>query len=163
VAAFVTQSLYAPAMPATGPVISPGSTPKTTPETTPEIAPAPSTETLPAAKPAALPAAKPAAIPTAKPAHAPAAKPRTGKAAAPRAKPKARQLVAIRVMTVITATLVLFAVVTGVTEIGLHGFAFFVFRSVGTGETGPNGLQENQGPGQPDAPKPSPVHLRTAQ
>ena len=155
VAAFVTQSLYAPAMPATGPVISPGSTPKTTPETTPEIAPAPSTETLPAAKPAA--------IPTAKPAHAPAAKPRTGKAAAPRAKPKARQLVAIRVMTVITATLVLFAVVTGVTEIGLHGFAFFVFRSVGTGETGPNGLQENQGPGQPDAPKPSPVHLRTAQ
>jgi hypothetical protein len=155
VAAFVTQSLYAPAMPATRPVIFPGSTP----ESTPEIAPAASTETLPAPPPAAKPAGKP----TAKPAHAPAATPRTGPAAASRAKPKARQLVAIRVMTVITATLVLFAVITGVTEIGLHGFAFFVFRSVGTGETGPNGLQENQGPGQPDAPKPSPVHLHTAQ
>jgi hypothetical protein len=36
--------------------------------------------------------------------------------------------------------------------VALHGFRFFVFRSIGAGETGPNGLQEDQGPGQPDAP-----------
>jgi hypothetical protein len=158
VAAFVTQSLYAPAAPVTRPVISP--------ENTPEIAPAAAPEALPATPPAA----KPAAIPAAKPAHqraattpktAPKATPASTPKSTPRAKPKARQLVAIRVMTVIAATLVLFAVVTGVTEIALHGFAFFVFRSVGTGETAPGGLQENQGPGQPDAPGPSPAHLPT--
>jgi len=150
VASYVTQSLYAPAAPVTRPVISP--------EVTPEIAPAASPETLPAE-----PGTTHKAAPKGTPKATPKATPKTGQAAAaPRAKPKARQLVAIRVMTVITAALVLFAVITGVTEIGLHGFAFFVFRSVGTGETGPNGLQENQGPGQPDAPKPSPVNLHTA-
>jgi hypothetical protein len=83
---------------------------------------------------------------------APAAKPVLPPEIAPAVKPKARQLMAIRVMTIITATLVLFAAITGVTEVALHGFAFFVFRSVGTGETGPHGLQEDQGPGQPDTP-----------
>ena len=39
--------------------------------------------------------------------------------------------------------------------IGLHGWQFFVFRSAGTGQTPSDGaLTENQGPGQPDAPKP---------
>ena len=66
----------------------------------------------------------------------------------------------MRFAVVASSALVLFAAVAGATEIYLHGFAFFVFRSVGTGETGrgPGGLVEDQGPGQPDAPKPTPSH-----
>ncbi len=41
--------------------------------------------------------------------------------------------------------------VTGTIEVFLHGGPFFVFRSQGTGATNV-GLQEDQGPGQPDAP-----------
>jgi hypothetical protein len=52
--------------------------------------------------------------------------------------------------------LFLVPVVAGIAEIHLHGFDFFVFRSIGTSETGPGGLLEDQGPGQPDAPKPTP-------
>ena len=56
-------------------------------------------------------------------------------------------------MSIFTAAMVLFALTAGGAEVALHGFKFFVFRSAGTGETGRNGgLQENQGPGQPDAP-----------
>jgi len=55
-------------------------------------------------------------------------------------------------MSVFTAAMVLFALTAGGTEVALHGFKFFVFRSAGTGETSGSGLQENQGPGQPDAP-----------
>jgi hypothetical protein len=65
--------------------------------------------------------------------------------------------VAIRAAAVVAAVLVLFALVSGITEVALHGLPFFVFRAVGTGETGPNGLKEDQGPGQPDAPKPTPA------
>jgi hypothetical protein len=32
------------------------------------------------------------------------------------------------------------------------GYAFFVFHAAGNGETGPNGLKEGQGRGQPQAP-----------
>jgi hypothetical protein len=67
--------------------------------------------------------------------------------------------VAIRVVAAATAALFLFAVISGATEVALHGFSFFVFRSTGVGETGPTGLQEDQGPGQPDAPKPTPTDL----
>jgi hypothetical protein len=67
-----------------------------------------------------------------------------------------RQLAAVRVAAAATAALFFFALTAGTTEVVLHGFAFFVFRSAGTGETGPGGLQEDQGPGQPDAPKPTP-------
>jgi hypothetical protein len=58
----------------------------------------------------------------------------------------------MRRISVAAAALVLFVAVSGATEIGLHGLRFFVFRSAGTGATNGNGLQENQGPGQPDAP-----------
>jgi hypothetical protein len=58
----------------------------------------------------------------------------------------------VRVMSVFTAAMVLFALTAGGAEVALHGFKFFVFRSAGTGETSGSGLQENQGPGQPDAP-----------
>jgi hypothetical protein len=60
--------------------------------------------------------------------------------------------VAIRVMAAFAAALFLFALVSGSTEVALHGFRFFVFRSGGVGETPDSGLQENQGPGQADAP-----------
>jgi hypothetical protein len=68
--------------------------------------------------------------------------------------------VAARVAAAATAALVLIAVSAGATEVALHGFSFFVFRAVGNGETGANGLQEDQGPGQPNAPKPTPSHVR---
>jgi hypothetical protein len=58
----------------------------------------------------------------------------------------------MRVTVIATAALVLVALASGATEVALHGYRFFVFRSTGTGETGPSGLQEDQGPGQPDAP-----------
>ena len=96
------------------------------------------------------------------------AKPGTGGKAEPGTRPARgpqrppRQLVAIRVAAAATAALFLFAITAGITELTLHGFAFFVFRSAGTGETGPNGLQEDQGPGQPDAPKPVPSLIKAA-
>jgi hypothetical protein len=61
----------------------------------------------------------------------------------------------MRFAVIATSALFLVAVVAGVMEIHRHGFDFFIFRSAGTGETRHNGLQENQGPGQPDAPKPT--------
>jgi hypothetical protein len=42
-------------------------------------------------------------------------------------------------------------VATGVTEVVLHGPAFFVFRANGAGAS-QTGLEEDQGPGQPNAP-----------
>jgi hypothetical protein len=95
----------------------------------------------------------------------PLAWPGTMRAAEPGARPARRlqgpprQLAAIRVAAAATAALFLVALATGTTELALHGFAFFVFRAAGTGETSGAGLQENQGPGQPDAPKPTPSHL----
>jgi hypothetical protein len=117
---------------------------------------APGTKPLPrpagrlATGPEAQPAARPATGPGTRLQARPAAKPGTRPAAKPKGMP--RQLVAARVAAVATAALVLFAVAAGTTEVARHGFSFFVFRSVGSGETGPNGLQEDQGPGQPDAP-----------
>jgi hypothetical protein len=58
----------------------------------------------------------------------------------------------MRLTSVAAAALVVCAAVAGSTEIGLHGFKFFVFRSAGTGATNGDGLQEDQGPGQPGAP-----------
>jgi hypothetical protein len=67
----------------------------------------------------------------------------------------------MRFAVIVTSALFLVSVFAGAAEIYLHGLDFFVFRSVGTGETGrgPGGLQENQGPGQPDAPTPTPSHV----
>jgi len=62
------------------------------------------------------------------------AKPGTKPTRSPRGRP--RQLQAMRVAAAATAVLFSFAVITGATEIGLHGFKFFVFRSAGAGETG---------------------------
>jgi hypothetical protein len=106
----------------------------------------------------AAPATKPGARPADKPGTKPAGKPGTMPTGKPKGAP--RQLVAARVAAAATAALFLVAVAAGASEVALHGFSFFVFRTVGNGETGPNGLQENQGPGQPDAPKPMPSNVR---
>jgi hypothetical protein len=119
--------------------------------------------TKPVTRPAVRPVIEPSPEPVALLRTQPAAKPgtrRAGKAgtgSAPKGQP--RQLGAIRVVAAATAALFLFAIISGATEVALHGFSFFVFRSTGVGETGPTGLQEDQGPGQPDAPKPTPTDL----
>jgi hypothetical protein len=74
---------------------------------------------------------------------------------------RGRQVAAIRVAVIATSVLFAVPVVASVVEIHEHGFAFFVFRSAGTGETRSSGLQEDQGPGQPDAPKPTPGTHKT--
>jgi Family of unknown function (DUF6338) len=181
VATQVTQNLAGFAPPATKPLTRPAGPPLTRPTEQPVATPTAEPVTRPQASPAARPAARPGARPKSGPAAEPgtgpaaepgtkrAARPGTGPAARPETKPKGRpetkpkgtprQLVAARVAAVATAALVLFAVAAGTTEVALHGLPFFVFRSIGTGETGPNGLQEDQGPGQPDAPKPTPSRI----
>ncbi|MGH8961082.1 MAG: hypothetical protein ACRDWT_07720, partial [Jatrophihabitantaceae bacterium] len=93
--------------------------------------------------------------PTARPAGRPAARP-AGKPSAG----KGRQVGAFRFAMISTSVLFLAVVAVAAIEIHLHGFKFFVFRATGVGETSRNGLQENQGPGQPDAPKPTPSHIK---
>jgi hypothetical protein len=165
------------AKPAPEPAARPAAQPVTEPEASPEGGPTAEPGINPSARPAADPGTRPArtpgtrpaerradrpgAVPGGKPAASPAASPAGRPGAAPAGKPKGapRQLVAARVAAASTAALVLFAVASGATEIALHGYDFFIFRSTGTGETGPGGLQEDQGPGQPDAPKPTLSHV----
>jgi hypothetical protein len=63
-----------------------------------------------------------------------------------------RQLRAARAVVAAIAGLLLIGVASGTAEIFLHGMPFFVFRSAGTGGTPGSGVQEDQGPGQLDAP-----------
>lgn len=98
----------------------------------------------PAARPA-RPAARPA-----RPATRPVAKP--GKSTAqPATGTRGRQARTARKMAAVLAVAVMVGLVSGGTELALHGGRFFIFRANGAGatETGPT---ENQGPGQPDAP-----------
>jgi hypothetical protein len=144
-AAYVTQNLT-PAPPATAP---------STPAPSAFSPPAPKRPAQPAASLAPEPVAGPRPGPSARPAVPPRARPTAAPTARPAGQPsaKSRQHAAVRVMTVFTAAMVLFALTAGASEVALHGFKFFVFRSAGTGETGRNGgLQENQGPGQPAVP-----------
>jgi hypothetical protein len=66
-------------------------------------------------------------------------------------KPKNRQASAARKAAIALVALSLAGAATGATELVLHGPAFFVFRANGAGasQTGP---EEDQGPGQPNAP-----------
>jgi len=66
-------------------------------------------------------------------------------------KTKNRQVSAARKVTAALVALTVAGVATGATELVLHGPAFFVFRANGAGasQTGP---EEDQGPGQPNAP-----------
>jgi hypothetical protein len=154
VAAYVTENLGSVAPPAAKTIIMPAVPPSARPAAAPVTEP----EARPAARPAIEPGTGPKSRPASQPGTRPAPKPGTRPAPRPEGRP--RQLVAIRVAAVATAALFLFALLSGTTEVALHGFRFFVFRSAGTGETGPNGLQEDQGPGQPDATKPTLSHIK---
>ena len=98
------------------------------------------------------PATKPATRSVAAPATKPGVSPRRTKPGtqAP-GKAKNRQVSAARKMTAALVALTLAGIATGATEVVLHGPAFFVFRANGAGasQTGP---EEDQGPGQPNAP-----------
>ena len=135
-AAYVTENLAVPAMPATRPA-----------------RPAASPVTLPTAEPSASPAEPPArpAKPAARPAKGDLRNRRQAREA-DREGSGPRQYFAMRLSRLAVAAMVLFAVTAGSTEIALHGFSFFVFRAAGTGSTPDSGLKEDQGPGQPDAP-----------
>jgi hypothetical protein len=142
-----------PASPATRPGRSPAAT-----------RPVPAGPVL--ARPGAGTPTRPAAAPGQRPGSRPTARPETQ----PGARPHGRQVAATRKAVIAIAAAVSLALVGGGTQLALRGYAFFVFRSAGTGATDNNGLQENQGPGQPDAPrahlpaKPAPAkpapHLR---
>jgi hypothetical protein len=157
--------------PATRPAAKPAAQPEAAPDAEPKARPArPADRTATKPKPGAVgqpetglaaePATGTVTAPATRPARGPAAKPGTEPG---RSKPKGapRQLVAARVAAVTTAALLVFGAAAGVTEIGMHGFAFFVFRSAGAGSTNKNGLQEDQGPGQPDAPKATPTQVKS--
>jgi hypothetical protein len=115
-------------------------------------APAATPATTPAVKPTAKPAAKSAARTASAVALKPGVSPRRTKPE-PRdaGKAKNRQVSASRKVTAAFVALSVAGVATGVTEVVLHGPAFFVFRANGAGAS-QTGLTEDQGPGQPNAP-----------
>ena len=164
VATNFTEDLLSPAKPATRSAADPPA--KLRAQAAAGVAAPPVTE--PAAPSAAEPAAKLATMPATKPAARPATKPATQSVGAPPAKPgvsprrikpetqagdktKSRQASAARKATAALVALTVAGVATGATELVLHGPAFFVFRANGAGasQTGP---EEDQGPGQPNAP-----------
>ena len=58
----------------------------------------------------------------------------------------------MRKVAIAFVALALVGVISAAVEIDLHGFSFFLFRNTGAGAGNAHGLNENQGPGQPDAP-----------
>jgi hypothetical protein len=84
------------------------------------------------------------------PQRRPAVKPVTRRSAST----KGRQARAMRKAAAALVVLSLAGVTTGAVEIKLHGFSFFLFRNTGAGAGNSQDLEEDQGPGQPDAPKP---------
>jgi hypothetical protein len=151
VASSFTESLRSPAPPAAPPKAD---------QAPPKADPPPKLRAQAAARPATQPTARPATQPAAKP----AARSATPVATKPgvslrRIKPepkdarktKNRQVSASRKVTAAFVALFVAGVATGVTEVVLHGPAFFVFRANGAGAS-QTGLTEDQGPGQPNAP-----------
>jgi hypothetical protein len=62
--------------------------------------------------------------------------PMSGKPAArPEPRKRSRQQQAMRIAVCGTAGLLSFAAISGATELGLHGYGFFVFREGGVGQT----------------------------
>jgi hypothetical protein len=163
VATNFTEDLLSPAKPATRPAADPppklraqaaagvAAPPVTEPAAPSAAGPAARLATKPAAKPAARPATKPATRSVGVPATRPGVSPRRMKRETQADKSKNRQVSAARKVTAALVALTLAGVVTGATEVVLHGPAFFVFRANGAGasQTGP---EEDQGPGQPNAP-----------
>ena len=164
VATNFTEDLLSPAKPATKPAADPHpklraqaaagvAAPPVTEAAAPSVSePAAKLATRPAAKPAARPATKPVTRSVAAPATKPGVSPRRGKPETQAAGTKKnRQVSAARKVTAALVALTLAGVATGAVEVVLHGPAFFVFRANGAGasQTGP---EEDQGPGQPNAP-----------
>jgi hypothetical protein len=132
VAAYVTESLTSPSMPATKPADRPTTKPDGRQVTKPDARPDTSPDARPITKPAARPATRPADRPG--------------------TKPGGRQVKTMRKMVVALVAVFLVGAVSGTTEIALHGFSFFIFRNAGAGAGNSRNLDENQGPGQRDAP-----------
>jgi len=105
--------------------------------------------TAPAVVPAQAPAIAPPrprsrpGAPAARPAG-PAAPARPGTAPGKAPQKRGRQQQAMRIAASVTAASFLFAVAAGATELGSHGFKFFVFRQTGTGETGQPDTETDQ-------------------
>jgi hypothetical protein len=153
VATYVTESLTSPGQPVVSPPRQAGPQTLTTPAqapSEPDAKPPAEPGARPSAKPAARPAAKPGAKRGARPATKPAGKP--GTSGKPSTSAKGRQISAMHKMVAAFAAVCVLGVVAGSAEIALHGVPFFVFRANGAGAslTGP---KEDQGPGQPDAPR----------
>lgn len=150
VAAYVTENLTSPGQPITKPAVRPAAKPAALPVAKPPADPAAEPGASPG-RPASKPAARPATKPTARPGAKPSARPNAKPADRPVTKPNGRQVKAIRKMVIALVAVFLVGAISGATEIGLHGYEFFVFRANGAGAslTGP---KEDQGPGQPDAP-----------
>jgi hypothetical protein len=146
VAAYITENL---------PLASAATKPATKPATAPTTA-QPAAETTARAQPDATETiakpAKPAARLPAKPAARPGVSPRRTPKARPATKSKSRQVSAWHKMVAALVVLFMIGVTSAVTEMGLHGLSFFVFRNAGAGAGNSRNLNENQGPGQPDAP-----------
>jgi hypothetical protein len=75
-------------------------------------------------------------------------------------KPSDNRKTAMRRWRLVFAAIIVFVISAGSFMISQHGFSFFVFRSAGTGESPDSFLSENQGPGQPDAPRATPLAVK---
>ena len=160
VATNFTEDLLTPAKPATKPAADPpaklraqaAAPPMTEPAAPSAAEPAARLATKPATKPAARSATKPATRSVAAPATKPGVSPRRTKPQAQASgKAKNRQVSAARKVTAALVALTVAGIATGATEVVLHGPAFFVFRANGSGAS-QTGLEEDQGPGQRNAP-----------
>jgi hypothetical protein len=80
-------------------------------------------------------------------------RPATKSGARGRANTKGRQIRVMRKVVIAFVVLSLAGATSGAVEIKLHGLGFFLFRNAGAGAGNSRDLDENQGPGQPDAPK----------
>jgi hypothetical protein len=85
---------------------------------------------------------------------APPLRPVAKPAAGGKANARGRQARVMRKVVAAYAVLSLIGGTTAAVEIRLHGLSFFLFRNAGTGAGNPGDLDEDQGPGQPDAPRP---------
>jgi len=121
--AYVTQNLGSPGNPAAGPPPATMPRPALAPARTPPIAPRPPKTRRDA--PSATLLGRRGRLGTAD----------SGTRSANKPQQRSRQYQAMRIATFASAALLVFALVSGATEIGLRGFRFFVFRSGGTGET----------------------------
>jgi hypothetical protein len=159
VAASVMENLVAPAQPSAQPARKPASRPAALAAGPPaaQASAAGTALEVAASAPGALattapPAARPRRDTTAQPATRPGVSPRRNPKPKPATTSKNRQVSAWRKAVAAMVALVAIGVGISAAEIGRHGYAFFVFRNTGAGAGNPQNLEENQGPGRPDAP-----------